>query len=63
MPGKSKIETPPPSMNDVIRNRAYELWGVHPQPAAESKGAAGAKTAKKAAKKTSKPKAGKAKKH
>lgn len=56
MPGKSKIETPPPSMNDVIRNRAYEMWGVRPEPAAKPK------SAKKATKTAAKSKKS-AKKH
>lgn len=47
MPGKSKVETPPPSMADVIRNRAYELWGVQPEPPSKPKRASSPKAAKK----------------
>jgi hypothetical protein len=48
MPEKAKIETPAPTMADIIRNRAYQLWGV--QPAAPEGGARKtSRTAKKAA--------------
>ncbi len=67
MPGKPKTEAPPPSMADVIRQRAYQMWGVteeeppkkSPRKAAGSKAKAKPKTSAKAAKKTGKAKASK----
>ena len=56
MPGKSKVETPPPSMTDVIRNRAYAMWGVQTETPDKPKAGAQAKAAKKSAKKSAKPK-------
>ncbi len=51
MAAKSKTETPAPTMADIIRNRAYQMWGVEDatpaKPAAKSPAK---KTTKKPAK-------------
>ncbi len=50
MPGKPKTEAPPPSMADVIRQRAYQMWGVTEEepPKKSPRKAAGGKAKTKA---------------
>lgn len=60
MAAKSKTETPAPTMADIIRNRAYQMWGVEDEAAAKKPPA---KTpAKRTAKKPTKAKKPTAKK-
>jgi len=54
MAAKSKTETPAPTMADIIRNRAYQMWGV--ENAASANLATKKKAAKSTAKKSTKPK-------
>ena len=67
MAAKPKTETPAPTMADIIRNRAYQIWGVGeetPAKPAPKRAASIKKPVKKASKplvkKTSKPVAKKA---
>ncbi|MBT3359709.1 MAG: hypothetical protein HN403_08790 [Rhodospirillales bacterium] len=57
MAAKSKTETPAPTMADIIRNRAYQMWGVEEGAAAKPPAKPPAKRpVKKAAKKPAKAK-------
>lgn len=64
MAGKTNVETPAPTMADIIRNRAYQLWGVQPESPPKTaskakKAVAGSKPVKAVAKKTTTKKAAK----
>lgn len=61
MPGKSKVDAPPPSMADVIRQRAYQMWGVAEEEAPKKRAGGTARGKAKAAAKQPKKKAGKSK--
>ena len=66
MTGKTNVETPAPTMADVIRNRAYQLWGVQTESPSKTggvakKAAAGKTPAAKAAKSPAKAKTASAK--